>query len=482
MNTHPPTTTPAGQSADDRDVIEAGYEPQLHRRLSSFGSFAVSFSVMSVLMGVFANYGYVLGKAGPFGLWTWVIVGIGQMLVAMVFADMAGRVPLTGALYNWNYKLGYPKIGWLVGWLSIFAYAIGAAGILVAFMPPLSSLVGHELGMPAIRAVGLAILLLQLLISLYGVELAGTINRLAVIVEILALLVFGFVLLGSLVLRGGVQYSLLTNIPSTPAPYWPAFLISSLLGSWTIFGFESPADVSEETRNVKQVAPRSILLSVATSVVLGFFFIVVLTLGIPNLANVTAAADPISAIVAFHLGGPATDVLLICVLIAMFATALLNLTVAARILFAISRDGNLIGSDTLRKVSGRGIPAFSTASVVAVEAILFLTMYGLAAVYAAAVVLLFLAYLATVVTFASGSARLSPPTTFSLGKWQVPVVSLAILWLIVEIGILTIPQEFHLAAEIAIGLLICGGLVYLWQNTLRRTKRADVDGAVDRSL
>ena len=84
---------------------------------------------MSVLMGVFANYGYVLGKAGPFGFWTWLIVGAGQLLVALVFAEMAGRIPLTGALYNWNSKLGHPIVAWLVGWLSVFAYAAGSVGI-----------------------------------------------------------------------------------------------------------------------------------------------------------------------------------------------------------------------------------------------------------------------------------------------------------------------------------------------------------------
>jgi amino acid transporter len=89
---------------------------------------------MSVLMGVFANYGYVLGKAGPFGLWTWLIVGVGQLLVALVFAEMAGRIPLTGALYNWNSKLSHPGIGWFVGWLIVFAYAVGGVGIIVPMM------------------------------------------------------------------------------------------------------------------------------------------------------------------------------------------------------------------------------------------------------------------------------------------------------------------------------------------------------------
>src|SRR5580700_2987620 len=109
---------------DDHAIIAAGYKPQLKRSLGFFSSFAISFSFMSVLMGIFANYGYVLGKAGPFGFWTWLLVGAGQFLVALVFAEMAGRIPLTGAIYNWNTRLANATVGWFTAWMLLFAYSI----------------------------------------------------------------------------------------------------------------------------------------------------------------------------------------------------------------------------------------------------------------------------------------------------------------------------------------------------------------------
>src|SRR5579862_5925665 len=98
---------------DDQAIIDAGYKPQLKRSLGFIASFAVTFSSMSVLCGIFSNFGYVLGKAGPFGFWSWPVVGFGQFLVALVFAEMVGRIPLTGAIYNWNTRLANPAIGWL---------------------------------------------------------------------------------------------------------------------------------------------------------------------------------------------------------------------------------------------------------------------------------------------------------------------------------------------------------------------------------
>jgi hypothetical protein len=90
-------------------------------------------------------------------------------------------------------------------------------------------------------------------------------------------------------------------------------------------------------------------------------------------------------------------------------------------------------------------------------------MYGLSALYAAAVVLLFLGYLITVINFAIGIKKLPSTKNFSLGKWHMPVVSLAIIWLIAEIGILTIPQEFHLAAIITGLIILLGGVLYTLQ-------------------
>jgi len=50
-----------------------------------------------VLTGIFANFNFVVGKAGFFGLWTWPLVSVGQILVALVFADLAGAFLLQGA-------------------------------------------------------------------------------------------------------------------------------------------------------------------------------------------------------------------------------------------------------------------------------------------------------------------------------------------------------------------------------------------------
>jgi amino acid transporter len=59
--------------------------------------FAISFAFISVVVGVFATYGELLVTAGPVGIWLWVIAAVGQTLVALVVAQFAARIALSGS-------------------------------------------------------------------------------------------------------------------------------------------------------------------------------------------------------------------------------------------------------------------------------------------------------------------------------------------------------------------------------------------------
>jgi hypothetical protein len=62
-----------------------------------------------------------------------------------------------------------------------------------------------------------------------------------------------------------------------------------------------------------------------------------------------------------------------------------------------------------------------------------------------------------------------PPTNhFSLGRWHWPVVLLAIVWLVAEIGVLTLPDEFHPSAQIAGIVLAVGVALYLLTGRVHR--------------
>ena len=87
-------------TADD-ECRDCGYEPELKRTLGPFQVFAISFAFISVAVGIFATFDDVLLTAGPVGIWLWIIVAVGQTLVALVVAQFAARIALSGSSYQW---------------------------------------------------------------------------------------------------------------------------------------------------------------------------------------------------------------------------------------------------------------------------------------------------------------------------------------------------------------------------------------------
>ena len=98
------------RSDDDAAMRRFSYTQQLKRSLHLFGSFAVAFSFISITTGIFTNYGFVLSTAGPAGIWTWPLVAVGQTLVAIVFAELAVKIPVAGYSYQWLRRMNAPRM------------------------------------------------------------------------------------------------------------------------------------------------------------------------------------------------------------------------------------------------------------------------------------------------------------------------------------------------------------------------------------
>src|SRR5215211_1350803 len=67
-------------------------------------------------------------EGGPAFVWTWPVVAAGQILVALVLAERAGRLPLSGYAFQWTSRLRSSHYGWFVGWAGLMAFIPGFTG------------------------------------------------------------------------------------------------------------------------------------------------------------------------------------------------------------------------------------------------------------------------------------------------------------------------------------------------------------------
>src|SRR5947208_4329162 len=129
------------QGTEEAVVNEFGYKQELRRALRQFSLFAVAFSIISITTGIFLNFAFGFGHLGPAMIWTWPVAGIGQLLVCLVLAELATRIPLAGANYQWGARLVNPTYGWFVGALGIMYGAVGLPAITYLAAAPLSEYV-----------------------------------------------------------------------------------------------------------------------------------------------------------------------------------------------------------------------------------------------------------------------------------------------------------------------------------------------------
>ncbi len=269
---------------DSRDLAALGYRPVLNRTLGGFSAFAAGFSYISILTGVFQMFFVGYGAGGPAFFWTWPAVLLGQLTVALCFAELAARYPLSGGVYQWSRRTGGRAIGWLAGWVYLCGSVLSLAAVALALQGPLPQIsrAFHLVGDPAVKAdsarnaviLGCALIAATTVINVAGVRLLARINNAGVFAELV-----GVVLLIGLLFahaRRGPGILLETSGHGGGGPWGflgPA-LAGSLMASYVLYGFDTAGTLAEETARPRRRAPRAILQALAAAGMAGAALIV----------------------------------------------------------------------------------------------------------------------------------------------------------------------------------------------------------------
>ncbi|MCP9271324.1 APC family permease [Mycolicibacterium arenosum] len=464
-------STAPSVTSDDEELRALGYEPQLERSMGAWSSFSISISCMCVTAGVFTTYAYSLGMVGPVFVWTWLIVSIGQLLVALVLAELAGRMPISGYAYQWTSRLINSHYGWFVGWAGLMAFIPGFTGLNFGLAPVLLNRLGIEITTTSTVLVVVIVLASQLAINLAGVRIASRINNaVAFAVEIgLSIILTAILLIVGFVTNPVQNVGFLTTSSVEGGTgFTTAILLSSLLAMWVLTGFEGAADLAEETKMPTRHVPKAVIRALVFAIVVGFLMIVGLTMNIDNLAEAVGADVPVSHILETALGATGAAVFESVAIIALYAGGLANMAAASRLMFSLSRDNMLPASSALKKVSPQTKSPSAALLVVAAFSLILILVgsYGSSQAMALIVGMAALGYYAVygltviAVLIASRNGSLPTKTSFDLGGYAGPVRWAALLWTIVVVLCLTVPELNHQTALTAGVFFVLAGIWY----------------------
>ncbi|MBP1806935.1 amino acid permease [Rubellimicrobium aerolatum] len=333
----------------------------LKRDITPFQSFAVAFGFVSIATGIFTAYGVMLVTSGPMGIWTWPVVVIGQLMVAFIIGSLAARIPVTGYVYQWASRLTNPVFGWIMGWISFTFLAIVLVAvdytIASTVLPVLLSYEGDAQNAWFITA---GVILLQALMIAFSTRLTQKFNAIAVSIQLVGMISLVVLLFAVGYWQGELDFSNLLStglIPRegyfslgslTAAGPW---VMGTLLGAFTIVGFEAAANLAEETREPARVVPKAMWQAVLSLGVIGMLFLIAVTALLGDPTNLQLSATPIADVINRVLGSLLGKALLLLVVISIFSCGLVILLSGTRLVWAMSRDERFPGWRLWRQVN-----------------------------------------------------------------------------------------------------------------------------------
>lgn len=431
-------------SRDADDLAAFGYPQQLRRRLGSYASFAAGFSFISILTTVFQLFALGFSFGGAAFFWTWPIVFVGQLMVALCFAELASRYPISGCIYQWSGRLSNVTFGWFAGWIMLIAQIVTVAAAAIALQVVLPILwdgfqiIGNDPTLTSSDGASNAVLLGAILIvftttvNALGVGLMSRINSIGVTLELIGIVVL-VVLLFTHAERG--PSTVLHQTGAAPGSYLSVFIISALMAAYVMVGFDSAGELSEETRDPRRTAPRTIIKALCVAGLGGALLLLAGILAAPNLKDLAAGGLPY--VLTSQLGDTVGKILLADVAIAVCVCTLAIQTAATRMMFSMSRDGVLPFSTSLGHVSKTtgtpvlpallvGILTIGLLAINVGEASLFLALTSVC------IVMLYLAYLMVtgpmLLRRLRGEYHEPVEGHFSLGRWGLPVNIVAVVY------------------------------------------------------
>jgi amino acid transporter len=457
----------AGNGANDDAIVAGfGYKQELRRSLGLFSMFGISFSIISITIGIYLNFGVGISHFGPAAIWTWPIVVVGQLLLATVLAELGSRIPLAGYSYQWAARLAGPGLGWLVAVIIFSGFTLAsAAEALLLIAPLLASVLNLDATNTLLMTViSVVVFIAVAAINIASVWLTARINNLSVATEVLGTGVLGLILLVAFLIHPNHSVSFLFttgNLNGNPA--WYAFVLAMLMGLFTITGFEGAADLGEEGVGVRRTVPRAIIGSVAISGIVGMLTLFCVALAIPNLEKTVADPAPIYYITTYWLGPIVSKILIVTIIYSVFAALVVNMAAMGRLVYSLSRDNMLPGSKFLVRVN----PTTRTpVNAIGLMFVLFTAVLVFAATQPDAYVILiaagtplyYFAYLVIVVAYGFRRGRLSHlPTGFNLGRWAMPAFVITSLWLVAAILLIALPSDYR-AGDYVAGVILALGI------------------------
>ncbi len=330
--------------------------------------FSIAFLV-PLLVGLNAS-GRGAGNAAALSV---LIAAVGVVGLGWIVAEYTRKIQAAGSLYDYVTDGLGGRVGAAAGWL----YYTGLISLGAAILPMIGgtihdTILGEFNVQPFPQLIWDIILLAIVAVVMYlGVALS---TRLQLVLALVSLSVVAVFSVYVIVKSGGVHHVVSGFSPNSSPTHWSGVLFGVLYGVLLFTGFETSANLGEETEQPKRDIPRAVLFSVLA---IGGFYIVATFAQISGFHFNLGTLSKNAGAPLFTLAGPKAAggyagvamrrIVELVVIFDMIAVLIGCAVSASRGVFAMARDNRL--PRPLGKISSKGTPIGASNAVMFVYAV-----------------------------------------------------------------------------------------------------------------
>ncbi|WP_312134201.1 APC family permease, partial [Leclercia sp.] len=223
-------------SGKKSEAIHSDNTQQFHRSIGLISNFSLGFTYLSPLTAVYSLFALAVTLAGPPAIWWIPIVACGQLLVALVFGEVASQYPITGGLYPWARRLWGKKYAWIAAWIYLWALVVTITSVAEYTATFVGSLFGFETSAGNMLITSVVLLLMMMAVNMSGTRNLARVARIGFWCEIVSVIALGIYLL---IFHRAQPFSVVFDsmgVIAKDGSYQPAFMAAALIGLFMFFG------------------------------------------------------------------------------------------------------------------------------------------------------------------------------------------------------------------------------------------------------
>ncbi|CAL1362529.1 unnamed protein product [Linum trigynum] len=484
----------------EKRLNELGYKQELRREMTFLKILGITFSSMAVFVGT-PLYGPSLRYAGPASLiWGWPIVVFFTWFVGVAMSEICSSFPTTGSLYFWAAHLAGPRWGpfasWCCAWLETIGLVSGVGAQAYSASQSLQMIIllatgtntggGYYASRGVFLSMYIGFTLIWATLNTFALEVIAFFGIISMWWQVIGGLVV-IIMLPLVAQQTQPASFVFTHFQTSPEstgiasrPY--AVIMSVLLSNYCLYGYDSAAHLTEETKGADRTGPFAILSSIGIISVFGWAYNLALTFSIKDFDylydenNETGGALVPAQIIydAFYgrYHNSAGAVVFLCIIWgSFFFCGLAVTTSAARVIYALSRDNGIPFSPIWRKLHPKSkVPVNAVWLCAAISIILGLPILKMDVVFTAILSISTVGWVGgyAVPIFARlvMEEQNFKPGPFYLGRARRPICLVAFLWIGYTCSAFLLPTSYPIKLKTfnyaPVALAVCMGLVMLW--------------------